>query len=375
MADGVQLFISTRKGAWTLESDAMRATFELGGPHFFGQVVNHMLLDPRDGKTLLAAVKTGHLGPTVFRSTDRGRTWIEATRPPAFKKVAEGGRAVDHVFWLTPGHTSEPGTSWAGTSPQGLFKSTDGGATWDGVDGFNENEMYSKWTGGAQDGTPDGPKLHSINVDPRDKRHVYIGMSSGGVFESLDAGASWSPLNEGIAAEFLPDPNAAFGHDPHCVVVHPARPDRLYQQNHCGIYRLDRPGRRWTRIGDAMPRDVGDIGFPIVVHPRDPETAWVFPMDGTSVWPRTCVGGKPAVFCTRDAGATWARQDQGFPREQAWWTVKRQSMTADHLDPCGLYFGTTSGEVWASNDGGARWRSLAQHLPHVYAVTAARRST
>jgi photosystem II stability/assembly factor-like uncharacterized protein len=374
MSDGVQIFVATRKGAWVLESDDGRKGFELKGPQFFGQVVHHMMLDPRDGKTLLAAVKTGHLGPTVFRSTDRGETWTEAQQPPAFRKVAEGGRAVDHVFWLTPGHASEPGVWWAGSSPQGLFRSEDSGATWNGVAGFNENEKYVTWTGGPQDGTPDGPKMHSIVVDPRDAKHLYISMSSGGTFESLDAGASWTPLNKGVAADFLPSPDVEFGHDPHCMMLAPSNPDRLYQQNHCGIYRMDRPDARWIRIGEAMPKEVGDIGFPIVVHPRNADVAWVFPMDGTAVWPRTSIAGRPAAFRTRDAGRSWERQDRGFPQEQAWWTVKRQAMTADHLDPVGLYLGTTAGEVWGSRDEGATWSNLVRHLPHVYSVTAAPRS-
>src|SRR5262249_19083339 len=152
----------------------------------------------------------------------------------------------------------------------------------------------AKWVGGLGDGTPDGPKLHSIQVDPRDPKHLYIGMSSGGVFESLDGGRDWRPRNKGVGAPFLPEPGAASGHDPHCVGMRPPRPDRLYQQNHCGIYLLERPAETWIRIGQHMPKQVGDIGFPIVVHPRDPDTAWVFPMDGTEVWPRTSPDGKPA---------------------------------------------------------------------------------
>lgn len=147
-------------------------------------------------------------------------------------------------------------------------------------------------------------------------------------------------------------------------------PDRLYQQNHCGIYRLDRPGEVWERIGDNMPKDIGDIGFPIVAHPRDPETVWVFPMDGTSVWPRTSVGGKPAVYRSRDGGASWERQAEGFP-SRAWYNVKRQCFACDGGDPLGLYFGTSSGEVWASINEGESWRQLAAHLPHVYSVEAA----
>jgi hypothetical protein len=209
--------------------------------------------------------------------------------------------------------------------------------------------------------------LHSVNVDPRDPAHLYIGLSSGGVFESVDRGANWAPLNQGVLALFAPVPDPEFGHDPHCVRLHPAQPDRLYQQNHCGIYRIDRPSDRWERIGDNMPADIGDIGFPIELHPRDPDTVWVFPMDGTDVWPRTSPGGRPAVYRSRDAGATWQRQDSGLP-ERGWFTVKRQAMTTDAADPVGVYFGTTSGEVWASRDEGDTWSCIAAHLPEIYSV-------
>jgi hypothetical protein len=149
-------------------------------------------------------------------------------------------------------------------------------------------------------------------------------------------------------------------------------PDRLYQQNHCGIYRIDRPGDTWTRIGKAMPKAVGDVGFPMTVHPRDENTLWVLPMDGGGVWPRTSPGGKPAVFVSKNGGKSWTRQSSGMPAKDAWWTVKRQAMCADAGAPVGLYFGTTSGEVWASGDEGARWRCIARNLPEIYAVESAR---
>lgn len=370
---GVAVLVGTRKGAFILRSDAARRAWKVQGPHFLGNIVFHAVLDPRDAKTLLVASRTGHLGPTVQRSTDLGKSWKEASRPPAYAKAAKGktGRVVDHVFWLTPGHANEPGVWYAGVSPQGLFRTEDGGDTWDEVKGFNDHPDRVKWTGGDQDMTPDGGKLHSIIVDPRDPQHLYLGMSAGGCVESRDRGATWTPLNKGLDRAF-PVEDADVGHDPHCIQIHPTHADRLYMQNHCGIYRIDRPSDTWVRIGKSMPKAIGDIGFPITVHPRDPDTAWVFPMDGSDVWPRTSIGGKPAVYVTNNAGKTWKRQDKGLPAEQAWFTVKRQAMAADDLASVGLYFGTTSGEVWMSRDEGQSWSCIARHLPHIYAVETAR---
>jgi hypothetical protein len=371
----VLVAVATRKGAWLLHGDSARGHWRIDGPHFLGHRIHHLVPDPRDqGRTVLAAASTGHLGPTVFRSGDRGRSWQEAARPPAFARAAAGesGRSVDHVFWLTPAHANEPGVWYAGTSPQGLFRSADGGATWAPYSVVNSDPQFRAWMGTAQDGTPDGPKLHSVLVDPRDARHLYIGMSGGGVHETLDGGTSWRVLIDGldVVDGYGFDPAQPTFHDPHCLRMCPTNPDRLYQQNHCGIYRIDRPSDTWVRIGRTMPARVGDVGFPIVVHPRDPDVAWVFPMDATSVWPRTSPGGRPAVYGTHDAGRSWRRLAGGLPERQAWWTVKRQAMCADALDPVGLYFGTTSGELWMSGDEGARWQCIARHLPEIYAVEA-----
>jgi photosystem II stability/assembly factor-like uncharacterized protein len=369
--DGTVLLVGTRKGAWLLASDADRRRWAMAGPMFLGQIIQHLVLDPRDRVTLLAATKTGHLGPTVFRSSDLGRTWQEASAPPAFTAGDAFGRAVRTVFWLSPGHASQPGSWYAGGSPQGLFRTDDGGDTWAPVAGWNDHPKWGDWAEWPDtEGTPDGSMLHSVIVDPRDAAHLYIGLSGGGVFESTDGGGEWAPLNRGCAADFLPDPNPEFGHDPHCVRLHPQMPDRLYQQNHCGIYRLDRPSETWSRIGDNMPRSVGDIGFPVELHPRDPDTAWVFPMDGSGVWPRTSPDGRPAAFVTRDGGTSWTRLAEGLP-DRGWLTVKRQAMTLDTGDPVGVYFGTTSGELWGSADEGAHWTCLASHLPEIYSVESA----
>jgi photosystem II stability/assembly factor-like uncharacterized protein len=365
------VLVGTRKGLFVLHADAKRQKWRAEGPHFLGQIVNHAVLNPATG-TMLVAARAGHLGPTVFRSTDFGKNWKEASVPPAFPKSAGDpyGWSVSHVFWLSPGHASEPKVWYAGTSPHGLFRSDDDGVNWQSVDGFNLHPDRLKWLGGSQEAPPDGATLHSINVDPFDKKHIYVGMSSGGVFETFDAGRTWKPLNRGCAADFLPDPNAEFGHDPHCVRVHPTVKDVVYQQNHCGIYKLDRAANHWQRNGNNMPREIGDIGFPVVLHPRDPKTLWVFPMDGTSVWPRISIAGKPAVYCSRNAGASWRRQDKGLPQAQAWFTVKRQAMSADQHKLVGIYFGTTSGEMWVSFDEGNNWQCLMLHLPHIYSVEA-----
>ncbi len=367
---GAVLLVATRKGAWLYHGDARRRKWRPDGPHFLGNIVQHLVLDPRDGRTLLAAAKTGHLGPTIFRSTNLGRSWKEAQRPPAFARAKDGeaGRAVDHTFWLTPGHASEPGVWYAGTSPQGLFRSDDGGVHWEPVPSVNDDPQFRTWMGTVQDGTPDGPKLHSIIVDPRDPAHLVFGMSGGGVHESVDRGLTWRAITAGLeVVEGLDAGNLAF-HDPHCVRLCPGQPDRLYQQNHCGIYRLDRPAKQWIRIGRNMPRRVGDIGLPMVVHPRDADVAWVFPMDGSTVWPRTSPGGMPAAYVTRNGGRTWRRAASGLPERDAWWTVKRQALAADGGDPVGLYVGTTSGELWASIDEGRQWACIGRHLPEVYAV-------
>ena len=375
------VMVATRKGAWFFHGDAGRKTWKVDGPHFLGHIISHLQLDPRDGRTLLAAAKTGHLGPTIFRSTNLGRTWKEASQPPAFAAPTGGlpARSVDHTFWLTPGHASERDTWYAGTSPQGLFRSEDGGVSWEPLPAVNDDASFREWMGTVQDGTPDGPKLHSVIVDPRDATHLYFAMSGGGVHESRDAGRSWTKLIKGMEVFESGDAGNPSFHDPHCVRLCPGNPDRLYQQNHFGIYRIDRAQvpagdsseDSWQRIGRKMPKRVGDIGFPMVVHPRDPDTAWVFPMDGATVWPRTSPDGRPAAYITRNAGRTWQRLDQGLPETQAWWTVKRQAMTADALAAPALYLGTTSGELWIGRDEGVRWSSIARHLPEIYAVEVA----
>jgi len=381
--------IGTRKGAWTLGMDGGSLPAE---PWFFGAQVHHLVQDTRGTGTILAAARTGHLGPTVYRSTDAGRTWKEAGQPPKFRPKedytnsafeADDGRrqglTLDHLFFIAPGHASQPGVWYGGSSPIGLFKSEDDGVTWEGVAGFNDNPQLAKWCYNFAPGTPDGPKCHSVQVDPQRPNRILVGLSGGGLFLSEDQGASWAPINAGVAMDFAPPKEDGteyeFGHDPHDAVIHPANPRRWYHQNHCGIYRLDwqdgAPQQRWIRIGNNMPKNVGDIGFPMTCHPKDDKTVWVVPMDGQTIWPRTSVNGKPAVFRTRDGGESWQRLDQGLP-PLAWHTVLRQAMAHNGSDKLKLAFGTTSGEIWGSSDEGDSWKSLATGLPKIMSITAAR---
>lgn len=366
------LLIGTRKGGFILRGDQNRKNWRIAREVLIGNTIHHMVMDPRDGKTILLCSRSGHLGPTIYRSTDFGKTWHEAAEPPAFPKAPEGqtGRVIDHNFWLSPGHATEPGVWYLGTSPQGLFRSDDSGATWAEVKGFNDHPMRQVWSGGDEEGPPGGATLHSILIDPRDVNHMYISLSGGGVFESFDKGNAWQPLNKGLVSEFLPVPDAEYGHDPHSTRFHPLDPDRLYQQNHMGVYRMDRRDGKWVRIGTKLPKGISDHGFPIVVHPHDPDTAWIFPNEAFP-YARVPHEGKPATFVTYNAGKTWHRQDKGMPAKDGWFTVKRQAMNADARKPVGMYFGTTGGEVWASRNEGESWKLIADHLPEIYSVEVA----
>ena len=361
------LLVGTRKGIFILRADGARTAWQVSAPHFLGHIAQHVVQDPRQPERIVAGMSTGHLGPTIFLSDDYGTTWTEASKPPAFHTGERLQRSLSSAFWLTPGHADEVGVWYAGESPQGLFRTQDGGHSWSPVDGWNDHPSWETWAEWPDPQTPDGSMLHSIVIDPRDSKHMYLGLSSGGVFETTDGGADWQPMNAGLASPMFPDQDMEYGQDPHCMRMHPLNPDRLYQQNHCGIYRIDRPATRWQRIGDNMPHSIGDIGFPIELHPRDPDTAWVFPMDGTDVWPRTSPDGQPAVYKTADGGDNWTRCDQGMPG-RGWFTVKRQAMAVDAEDSIGVYFGTTSGEIWASTDEGSTWSSIAAHLPEIYSV-------
>lgn len=367
--------VGTRKGAFVLRPGTARGAYEVQGPLQLGSGVTDFCADPRAPGHWLMTISGGHLGPTLHHSRNAGKRWTEVSGPPKFAVgEADGttrGKAISGYFWLTPGHASEPGSWYLGTVPRGLFKSSDGGQTWHSIDGFNLGPNYAKW---CQDpAPPDGPFLHSILVDPRDPQRLQISLSGGGTFDSRDGGATWRPYNRGVELDFGPERLPEYGQDPHCVVQAPSNPDVFYQQNHCGLYRLDQSrSEEWQRIGRKMPKKVGDIGFGVAVHPSDENTIWTFPMDGSKLWPRTSPEGKPALYRTQNGGRTFERLDKGLPEAHAYMTVKRQALCTDgNAKNPSVAFGTTSGEVWLGRDGGENLRCIARHLPPIQSLRAA----
>ena len=340
---------------------------------FLGHIVHHAVVDPRDGKTLLAAARTGHLGPTVFRSTDGGRTWKEARAAAARSPKAAAASSTTRSG-SRRGTRREPGVWYAGTSPQGLFRSADGGATWEGVDGLQRASA-------AQGVVRRRPGRHARRpeaaFDPRrsarSEAPLHRHVERRRVRVDRRRAPTGSRSTRACAPISCRIPNPEFGHDPHCVRFAAGNPDRLYQQNHCGIYRLDRPAdaldghrRRRCRSRSAT------IGFPMVAASARSGHAvgvsrWTAPTCGRASSP----GGKPAVYRSRDGGQTWKRQDEGLPKAQAWWTVKRQAMTADRAIRRASTSARRRARCGAAATRAARGRCLARHLPHIYAVEAA----
>jgi photosystem II stability/assembly factor-like uncharacterized protein len=304
-------------------------------------------------------VQSSHFGPSVAISDDLGGSWQEPDAAPlAFP--ADAGTAVERVWQIVPAAASEPDVVWAGTQPSALFRSTDGGRTYELVRGLWDHPHRPQWGAGFG-----GQAIHTILPHPDDPRRVLVAMSTGGVYRTADGGLTWAPSNEGIKAYFLPDPWPEFGQCVHKVARDASDPDRLYAQNHHGVYRSTDGGGSWQSIADTLP---SDFGFPIVAHPRRAGTIWNFPLgaDGD----RHPVDLRCRVYRSTDAGDTWQPQDAGLPAEPFYPVVLRDAMGADDAEPAGVYFGTRSGEVYASRDEGLSWSQVVAHLPDVLCVRA-----
>jgi len=355
------LLIGTRKGLWVARSDQARTSWEMTGPEFLMNEVFSCAIDTRGGSTrLLVGVMSSHFGPQVFRSDDLGGSWQE-TPNGAIRFPEDTGSALEQVWQLTPAPDSEPGVVYAGTQPSALFRSVDRGETFEMVRALWDHPHREQWGGGFG-----GQAIHTILPDPADPARMTVAMSTGGVYQTQDSGESWNPANVGIKAYFLPDPWPEFGQCVHKVARHPGHPERMYLQNHHGVYRTDDGGGSWTSIAAGLP---SDFGFPIVVDPHDVDTVYVFPVvaDGERIPP----GGRPRVWRSTDAGATWAELSKGLPEEGFYACVMRDAMVADTVEPTGVYLGSRDGSVFASNDAGESWTQLAGHLPDVMCLRAA----
>lgn len=330
------------------------------GPYLAGYEIYHACLDRRDGATTYAAAHHAVWGVHVHRSADGGRSWDLLREAPHYAPAADTPGLIA-IWHLAPGHPNEPEVLYAGIQPAGLFVSRDRGASWEPMRGLNEHPTRATWQPAKG-----GLALHSIHVDPRDASLIYAAISAGGVYRSDDGGATWKPVNRGLRADYLPDTSPESGHCVHRIVQHPARPDRLYQQSHTGTYRTDDRGESWIEITEGLP---SDFGYAVATDPNDPDTVYVIPEESSHI--RTTVGGTITVYRSRNAGADWQPQTRGLPQENAYVTILREAIDTDGLDPCGVYFGTSSGHLFASRDGGESWTIVGGFLPRILSVHAA----
>jgi photosystem II stability/assembly factor-like uncharacterized protein len=355
VARRIRLLLGTKKGLFLLESDAAtRAGWSVRGPLCDAWPIMHAIADPADG-TILAGGGNEWFGPAVWRSGDGGATW---THSSAGLSYGEGEPPIRAVWSLA---RAADGAIWAGVEPAGLFRSTDGGVSWTHVEGLRAHPSRAHWVPGGG-----GLILHSLVPHPTDPRELWVGISAAGVFHTADGGATWQPRNSGTRCDYLPEDQRypEFGQCVHCLVMAPGMPNRLYQQNHCGMYRSEDGGRSWTSIEAGLP---SSFGFPAAVHPRDPETLFLLPLNGDTLG-RFVPDAKAAVWRTRDRGQGWQPMRRGLPQQGAFFGVLRQAMATDPLTPAGVYFGTGSGAVFASADEGETWRCIAEHLPTISSV-------
>jgi photosystem II stability/assembly factor-like uncharacterized protein len=350
----VLILAGTRKGLFLLRGDESRRKWQLEEPMLAGWSVFHATIDPRDGSVYTAANNFVY-GATVQRSKDLGKTW---ERSEGLGLPEESGLKLEAAWHVEAGHESQPDTLWLGGDPGVLFRTDDGGGTWEPVKGILEHPTRDKWNPGAG-----GLCCHSIQIDPADPNRVYIAISAAGTFRAEDGGETWTPVNRNVAADFLPEPYPEVGQCVHKLLMHPAKPERLWQQNHCGVYRSDDRGDNWERLdGNGLP---SDFGFGLGLDPRDPDVAYTVPEEGAEN--RVTSGGRLGVYRTGDAGATWELLTDGLP-DKAWVAVLREGLAYDSFDPAGVYVGTQAGSIYVSPTAGADWLEAAQNLPPILSV-------
>lgn len=358
MTDATLLMVGTRKGLWIGRSDVRRTAWEWTGPHFDMTEVYACMIDTRGERPrLFAGAASSWTGPQIQVSEDLGETW----QPTSGAHFPEGMDAsVERIWQLVPG--TEPNVVYAGTEPGAVFRSDDGGRSFALEEGLWNHPHRPEWGAGFG-----GQAFHTILPHPADPDSVTVAISTGGCYQTTDGGASWEPRNAGIKAEFLPEGQQypPYGQCVHKIARHPSRPERLFLQNHGGVYRSDDHAASWRSIAAGLP---SDFGFSIVVHPHEPDTVYVFPISGGDG--RYPPGGHAAVWRSKDAGESWARLDDGLP-DPFYVAVMRDAMCTDGHDPTGVYVGARNGSVWGSADEGATWSQVVANLPDVMVVRAA----
>jgi photosystem II stability/assembly factor-like uncharacterized protein len=363
---GVRLLVGTRKGAFVLTSDAKRAKWDITGPHFAGWEIYHLKGSPVDPNRIYASQSSGWFGQKIQRSNDGGKTWDPVGDEFTYAGVPGTHQWYDgtqhpwefkRVWHLEPS-LSDPDTVYAGVEDAAMFRTTDGGKSWHELAGLREHGTGPKWQPGAG-----GMCLHTILIDPSNPQRMYIAISAAGAFRTDDGGKSWKPINQGLRSEFIPDPKAEVGHCVHRIAFHPSRPNVLFMQKHWDVMRSDNAGDLWSEVSGNLPTD---FGFPIDVHAHEPETIYVVPIKSDSEhYP---LEGKLRVYRSRTGGNEWEALTKGLPQQDCYVNVLRDSMCVDSLDPCGVYFGTTGGQVYGSANAGDSWNAIVRDLPAVVSV-------
>jgi photosystem II stability/assembly factor-like uncharacterized protein len=387
---GVRVLVGTRKGAFILASDGKRTKWDVSGPYFAGWEIYHVKGSPADPNRIFASQTSGWFGQVIQRSDNGGKTWIQPGTPPGESTTGPGGMPkgesnkfvydvsaetgkplTTHMWydgtqhpwefkrvWHIEPSLTDPDVVYAGVEDAGLFRSTDGGQNWKELSALRGHTSGPGWQPGAG-----GMCLHTVILDPADPKRIYIAISAAGAFRTDDGGQSWRPINKGLYSQYIPNPTADVGHCVHHVAMHPKRPGVLFMQKHWDVMRSDNAGDSWTEVSGNLPTD---FGFVIDVHAHAPETIFVVPIksDGEHYPP----DGKLRVFRSKTGGNEWEALTNGLPQKDCYVNVLRDAMAVDKLDDCGVYFGTTGGQVYVSANGGDSWNPIAEHLPAVLSV-------
>jgi photosystem II stability/assembly factor-like uncharacterized protein len=387
---GVRLLVGTRKGAFILTSDEKRKDWKVDGPHFAGWEIYHVKASAVDPNRLYASQTSAWFGQIIQRSDDGGKTWIQPGTPPGeptttpngmpkgesnkfvYDTSPETGKPLTTHMWydgtqhpwefkrvwhLEPS-LGDPNHVYAGVEDAALFESKDGGHTWQELAGLRGHGTGPKWQPGAG-----GMCLHSILLDPKNSKRMFIAISAAGAFRTDDGGKTWKPINQGLHSQYIPDPKAEVGHCVHHIAMHPKRPNTLFMQKHWDVMRSDDAGDSWREVSGNLP---SDFGFPIDIHAHEPDTIFVVPIKSDSE--HFPPDGKLRVYRSRTGGNEWEELTKGLPQRDCYVNVLRDAMTVDSLDSCGVYFGTTGGQVYGSSDGGDTWNAIVRDLPAVLSV-------